>query len=61
MLEIDLPNISVDEVDVVTAGRDLVIRVKDAQRLIALPESVLGRPLQGVELRDGVLEVSFAP
>jgi arsenite-transporting ATPase len=61
VLEIDLPNISAGEVDVVTAGRDLVVRVRNAQRLIALPDSVLGRPLESVQLRSGVLEVAFAP
>jgi len=61
VLEIDLPNISADDVDVVTAGRDLVVRVEDAQRLISLPDSVLGRRLEHVQLRGGVLEVTFAP
>jgi arsenite-transporting ATPase len=61
VLEIDLPNVSNDEVDVVAAGRDLVVRVRDAQRLISLPDSLMGRPLEGVQLRNGVLEVSFGP
>ncbi len=61
VLEIDLPNISEDEVDVAAAGRDLVVHVRDAQRLIALPDSLAGRSLVGVRLCDGVLEVAFAP
>lgn len=61
VLEIDLPNVSGDDVNVVAAGRDLVVRVRDAQRLVSLPDSVSGRDLESVTLRDGVLEVCFAP
>ena len=61
VLEIDLPNVSPDEVNVVSAGRDLVVHVRDAQRLISLPDSVSGRALVSFALRDGVLEVAFAP
>ncbi len=61
ILEIDLPNISREDVDVAAAGRDLVVHVRDAQRLIALPDSLSGRPLVGVRLSDGVLSVTFAP
>jgi arsenite-transporting ATPase len=61
ILEIDLPNVSPDEVSVVSAGRDLVVHVRDAQRLISLPDSVSGRALVSFTLRDGVLEVAFAP
>ena len=60
-LEIDLPNVTRDEVDVTPAGSDLVVHVRDAQRLIALPDSVAGRSIEGVQLRDGVLRVVFAP
>jgi hypothetical protein len=38
-----------------------VVRVRDAERLIALPASVAGLPLGTVRLRDGVLEVAFQP
>ena len=61
VLEIDLPNVPRDEVQVVPAGRDLVVHVRDAQRLVSLPDSVSGRGVESVELRDGVLEVAFAP
>ena len=60
-LEIDLPNVTRDDVDVTPAGSDLVVHVRDAQRLIALPDSVAGRSIEGVQLRDGVLRVVFAP
>jgi arsenite-transporting ATPase len=61
VLEIDLPNVASDEVQVVAAGTDLVVHVRDAQRLIALPDSVSGRRVEHVELVNGVREVSFAP
>jgi arsenite-transporting ATPase len=61
VLEIDLPNVHADDVNVASAGTDLVVHVRDAQRLISLPDSLSGRPVEGFELTDGVLEVSFAP
>ena len=61
VLEIDLPNVSSEEVEVIEAGRDLVVRVRNAERLISLPDSLTGRWLEEVRLRDGVLEVCFAP
>ena len=36
-------------------GDELLVRVRDAQRLIALPASVAGRPVAAVRLADGVL------
>lgn len=61
VLEIDLPNFERDEVRVVSAGSDLVVHVRDAQRLVALPDSVAGRRVESVALAGGVLAVSFAP
>ncbi len=60
-LEIDLPQVSKEELEVALHGDDLLLRVRDAQRRIALPASVAGRELAGASLRDGVLEVRFAP
>jgi arsenite-transporting ATPase len=60
-LEIDLPGASKEEISVGVRGGDLVVRVRDAERLIALPASVAGLPLGTVRLRDGVLEVAFQP
>ncbi len=61
VLEVDLPNVSKEEVDVALHGADLLLRVRDARRRVALPASVVGRPLAGARLRDGTLEVRFAP
>jgi arsenite-transporting ATPase len=61
VLELDLPNASAGEVDVAAHGSELVVRVRDFQRRISLPDSLVGVPLAGVTLEKGVLEVLFAP
>jgi arsenite-transporting ATPase len=58
-LEADLPGISKEEIEVTTRGSDLIVRVRNASRWIALPESVRGRPIRKARLHDGVLEVDF--
>jgi arsenite-transporting ATPase len=58
-MEIALPGISKEEVDVAAHGTDLHLRVRDGRRSISLPESVVGRPIERVRLRDGVLEILF--
>jgi arsenite-transporting ATPase len=60
-LEIDLPSATRDEIDVTAHGDELLVRVRDAQRLIALPASVAGRPVAGVRLSQGVLAIEFGP
>lgn len=61
LLEIDLPGASKEEVDVTRSGSEVVVHVRDAFRRIALPASIEGREIDGVQLRDGVLELAFAP
>ena len=46
---------------VTSHGDELLVRVRDAQRRIALPASVAGRPVDTVRLAEGVLEITFAP
>jgi arsenite-transporting ATPase len=58
-LEIDLPCVSKEEIEVVARGADLVVQVRNASRWIALPASVRGRPIRTARLHDGVLEVEF--
>jgi arsenite-transporting ATPase len=60
LLEIDLPHASKEEVEVTAAGEDLLVRVRDAVRRVALPASIAGRAVVGSDLRGGVLEVRFA-
>ena len=40
-------------------GDELLVRVRDAQRRIALPASVAGRGVAGVRLAHGVLAIEF--
>lgn len=58
-LEADLPGISKEEIEVTIRGSDLIVRVRNASRWIALPASVRGRPIRKARLHDGVLEVDF--
>jgi arsenite/tail-anchored protein-transporting ATPase len=58
---IELPGALAADVDVVGRGDELLVRMRDAQRRIALPASVAGRPIASVHLAGGVLAVDFAP
>lgn len=59
-LEIDLPNVSKEEIEVAAHGEDLHLRVRDARRAIALPASLVGRTVQSARLDRDVLVVTFA-
>jgi arsenite-transporting ATPase len=58
-MEIDLVHASTDELDLTAHGDQLLVRVRDVQRRIALPDSVAGRSIASAKLNDGVLEVAF--
>ncbi len=58
-MEIELVNATTDELDVAVRGHLLLVNVRNAQRSIALPDSVLGCSVQSARLTDGVLEVAF--
>lgn len=59
LLEIALPNVSKEEIDVAVVGADLHLRVRDARRAIALPDSLVGRPIGAAQLRGAVLVVTW--
>lgn len=59
-LEIDVPGISKEEIDVLVKGADLHLRVRDSRRSIHLPDSLVGRAIERVRLRPPTLEISFA-
>ncbi len=59
MLYIALPGASKEELEVTARGTDLLVRVRDAYRLVALPDSVAGRPVRSAQFVDGTLEVQF--
>jgi arsenite-transporting ATPase len=58
-LEIDLPGASKEEIEVAARGPDLLVRVRDATRVVALPGSVAGRAVRRARLDAGVLHVDF--
>ncbi|MGB0619468.1 MAG: ArsA family ATPase [Myxococcota bacterium] len=59
-LEIDLPGIAKEEIEVLVRGADLHLRVRDGRRSIHLPDSLVGRTVERVRLREPTLEISFA-
>lgn len=58
-MEIDLPGIAKEEIEVFAKGTDLHLRVRDGRRSISLPETLVGRPIEKVRLRESVLEILF--
>ena len=58
-LELDLPGTHKEELEVRARGGDLLVRVRDATRCISLPASLVGRPVEQVHYREGVLVVDF--
>jgi arsenite-transporting ATPase len=59
-LEIDLPGASKEELELIERGHEIVVRVRDMSRIVALPESVAGRRVERARLEAGVLVVEFA-
>jgi arsenite-transporting ATPase len=59
LMVIDLPGMDAADVDVAARGTDLLLQVRDAQRRLALPDSVAGRPVASARLEAGVLEIEF--
>ena len=60
VLSIELPGASKEEVEVRVVGAEMFVRVRDARRRIALPDSLVGREHVGSELERGRLDVVFA-
>lgn len=61
VLEIEIPNLEKEDLDVGVHGAELHVRVRDAQRRISLPDSLAGRPIASARLEGGVLAVVFGP
>jgi len=59
VLEIDLPNASKEDVELGVLGDELVIRVRDARRLVALPASLAGRRVASTRWEAGTLRIRF--
>jgi len=59
VLSIDVGSLESQDVDVLVRGDDLWIGVRDVERRVTLPESLVGLAVKSAELVDGVLEVAF--
>lgn len=59
LLEIEAPNVSKEEIEVAVRGEDLHLRLRDARRAIALPASLVGRPIESARLRGATLVVTW--
>lgn len=60
LLEIELPGIEKDEVELLTTGSELHLRVRDVSRRISLPSSLMRKPIASSHLSHGVLHVLFS-
>lgn len=60
VMEIDVPGISKEEIEVSARGADLYLRIRDGRRAIALPDSLVGRKVERVRLQAPVLEIVFS-
>lgn len=60
VLEIELQGIEKGDIELLDAGSELHLRVRDVSRRISLPLSVVGLPIESSSLADGVLSVSFS-
>lgn len=60
-IEVDLPGMERADIDLVSTGDELHLRVRDISRRIALPLSVAGREIASSRFARGVLYVHFRP
>jgi arsenite-transporting ATPase len=58
-LELSLPHVADDRIDLSRQREDLVVRIGTFKRNILLPRTVAALPTAGAELRDGKLIVHF--
>jgi len=61
VLEIDLPFTDRDEIELGRRGDELLVRVGPYRLAMILPDSLRRRSVAGARLKDGRLEVEFAP
>ncbi len=59
-MEISLPGMTREEISVSARGADLHLRVRDGRRSISLPQSLVGRSITNIRLREPILEIHFA-
>ncbi|MCP4035865.1 MAG: ArsA family ATPase [bacterium] len=59
VIEIDLQGIEMEDIDLVSTGSELLVRVRDVSRRIALPASLAGLEIANSRFSRGVLSVHF--
>ena len=59
LLELELPFTERDDLEVGRTGDELLVRVGPYRRSLVLPDALRRRVVDGAELRDGTLTVSF--
>ena len=60
VMEIDLPGMKKEEIEVSASGVDLYLRVRDGHRAIRLPDSLVGLKIERVRFRAPSLEILFS-
>ena len=61
LLELSLPLVGKDDVDLARAGDELVIAVGEHRRVLALPSALRRCRVVGARITDGCLHVRFTP
>jgi HSP20 family molecular chaperone IbpA len=60
LLEVAVPGIPKEEISIASHGRDLQVRVREADRWVTLPDSLWGATVDRIRVEAGILEVEFA-
>ena len=60
-LEVDLPFVSKDQIEVIREAGTLALRVGTFQRRLPLPPLLASRPMAEAKLENGMLTVRFLP
>ena len=58
-MSIALPNLEKSDFDLGQKGGELVLRIRNEQRQITLPEILKGKDVIGAKYEEGVLRVQF--
>ncbi|HEY3830966.1 MAG TPA: ArsA family ATPase [Acidimicrobiia bacterium] len=61
VLSLHLPHVTGGDVELASAGDDLLVAVGPYRRALALPDSLRGRAISGARFDAGRLEVDFVP
>lgn len=59
LLEVALPGIPKEEISIESHGRELQLRVREAERWVTLPDSLSGATVERIRVEAGILEVEF--